>query len=148
MPRLLISPDHLDDVERLAREAFPAECCGLLLGREAGGGTVRVGRLEPCANRAPEPSRRFTIAPEALLEAYRRARRRGERVVGTYHSHPHGAAVPSATDRQSAWPGASYLIVGLGEPGAPDRRSWRLEGRGFVEQELIVRRRAPGDGER
>lgn len=136
MPRLRISPDDLAAVEWRARHAFPAECCGLLIGR-ADAGAVRVVRVEPCANEAADPLGRFTISPEALLAAYRSARDRGEQVVGTYHSHPRGAAVPSAADRESAWPGASYLIVGMGSAGVGERRSWRLD-EVWVEQELCI----------
>lgn len=138
MARLLITPKDLAAVEERARTAFPAECCGLLLGRRLGGGEVRIGRAEPCVNQAPDQHCRFTISPEAVLAAYRWARDRGEQVVGTYHSHPRGAAVPSEVDRESAWAGASYLILGLDEEGVHARRSWRLEDDGFVEEELIV----------
>ena len=139
MPRLQIAPEDLAEVERRAAAAFPAECCGLLLGRRAGGETARIGWVEPCVNQAPDRWRRFTITPDALLAAYRWARDRGEQVVGTYHSHPRGSAVPSEVDRESAWPGASYLIVGLDEEGVRERRSWRLDDGGFVEEELILR---------
>ena len=139
MPRLLIAPDDLAAVERRAVAAFPAECCGLLLGRHEDDETVRIGWVEECVNQAPDQRCRFTISPEALMGAYRWARDRGEKVVGTYHSHPGGEAVPSTTDRESAWPGASYLIVGLDEEGVRQRRSWRLDGDGFVEEELAVR---------
>jgi hypothetical protein len=55
--------------------------------------------------------------------------------------------VPSEVDRESAWPGASYLIVGLGEDGIRERRSWRLDDGGFVEQRLVVPRLEQGGGE-
>jgi proteasome lid subunit RPN8/RPN11 len=145
MPQLLIAPEDLQKVEAQALAAFPAECCGLLLGRAADGGRVSIGWVEPCVNEAPDRRCRFTISPGALLVAYRWARDRGEQVVGTYHSHPRGAAVPSEIDRQSAWPGASCLIVGLGEEGVRERRSWRLERERFVEEEMIAR--AGEDGE-
>ena len=139
MSQLLIGPEDLAAVERRALAASPAECCGLLLGSPAGGTAVRIGRVESCVNQAADRHCRFTISPEALLTAYREARGRGEQVVGTYHSHPRGLAVPSDIDRESAWPGASYLIIALGDEGVCERRSWRLADGLFVEQELIVR---------
>lgn len=139
MPQLLIQPGALELVEGKALAAWPDECCGLLLGRDEGDDATRVGWVEPCVNQSPEPGWRFVISPEALLTAYRWARERGEQVIGTFHSHPAGAAVPSETDRESAWPGASYLIVGLGEEGVRERRGWRFEDARFVEQELVVR---------
>ncbi|MFQ5350700.1 MAG: Mov34/MPN/PAD-1 family protein [Thermoanaerobaculia bacterium] len=145
MPRLLISPEDLATVERWAIAAFPAECCGLLLGSFEGDETVRLVRVEPCLNQAPDQRSRFTISPDSLLAAYRSVRHRGEQVVGTYHSHPLGAAVPSDVDRESAWPGASYLILGVGEDGVRERRSWRLDDGHFVEEKLIVRRLVGGE---
>lgn len=139
MPQLSIAPEELAAVERRAIAAFPAECCGLLLGRLEDGETARIGRAEACVNQASDGHRAFTISPEELLAAYRRARERGERVVGTYHSHPQGSAVPSDLDRASAWPGASYLIVGLGDEGVCERRSWRLDDGRFIEEELVLR---------
>ena len=139
MPRLLIRPMELEKVERHAVAAFPEECCGLLLGRAEDEETVRVGWVEPCVNQAPDQRCRFTIGPDALLAAYRWARDRGEKVVGTYHSHPRGAAVPSELDREAAWADASYLIVALGEDGVSDRRSWRLDEDRWVKERLVVR---------
>jgi proteasome lid subunit RPN8/RPN11 len=138
MPRLLIFSDDLALVESQAAAALPAECCGLLLGRSVNREMVRVDAVVPCANLAADRSHRFTISPQAFLDAYRRARRRGDQVVGTYHSHPRGAAVPSALDRESAWPGASYLILGLGEEEVRERRSWRFGEGEFVEERLEV----------
>jgi proteasome lid subunit RPN8/RPN11 len=146
MPQLLIAPKDMETVERRALAAFPAECCGLLLGRQEDSESVRVGWVEPCVNQAPDQRRHFTIAPESLLAAYRWARDRGEQVVGTYHSHPEGAAVPSAADGESAWPGASYLIVGLNDEGVRERRSWRLDDDTFVEEQLMVHEPEDGEG--
>jgi len=139
MPQLAITRRDLETVEQRALDAFPAECCGLLVGSAVGGEMVRIGSVEACVNQAADRRCRFTISPDSLLAAYRWARDRGEQVVGTYHSHPRSAAVPSDIDRESAWPGASYLIVGLSDAGVGERRSWRLDEDRFVEEELIVR---------
>jgi proteasome lid subunit RPN8/RPN11 len=138
MRRLEIGADELAAVERRALDAFPEECCGLLLGHRAGAGANRVVALAPCENRARgSRRRRFTIGADALLAAYRRARATGQEIVGTFHSHTDGPAEPSRRDLESAWPGASYLIVALGPGGVGERRSWRLAGSGrFVEEEL------------
>ena len=77
-----------------ARAAEPEECCGLLLGREG-----RIEAARPAANVARERRTRFEIDPQALIDAHRAARAGGREVIGYYHSHPAGAARPSATDR-------------------------------------------------
>ena len=125
-----------------AKNAPDREVCGLLYGvSEAGGG--RIAEAEACANVAADPARSFEIDPAALFAAHRRARGGGAPgagmgVIGHYHSHPSGAAVPSARDAaQAMGDGALWLILTAG--GA---RLWRTERAGaFDEVELIV-----GDG--
>lgn len=84
------------------------EVCGLLLG-EAG----RIKAVLPGANVAPDPARHFELDPAVLIAAHRDARAGGARIVGHYHSHPGGLAVPSETDAACAAPdGGLWLIVG------------------------------------
>jgi hypothetical protein len=53
------------------------------------------------------------------------AERRGLALVGFYHSHPDGLAMPSQTDiRQSYYPDAVHLIIGLA--GEPVMTAWKL----------------------
>jgi proteasome lid subunit RPN8/RPN11 len=79
-----------------ARAAFPRECCGLVLGRRDGD-TAAVTALYPARNLAAAADR-FEIAPEDHFTALRAARDTGQAVIGCYHSHPNGAAQPSAHD--------------------------------------------------
>src|SRR5262249_32741628 len=91
-----------------ARQAAPAECCGLLLGR--GETIVESDRARNIATRPT----RFEIDPQDHIDRRREARTRGLDVVGFYHSHPASAPIPSETDRaQAAYPNHLYLIVGL-----------------------------------
>jgi proteasome lid subunit RPN8/RPN11 len=64
-----------------AREAAPAECCGLLVGDS--GEIVDAIRTR---NIAGDRSR-FLIDPKDHIDGRRDARRRGLEVVGFYHSH-------------------------------------------------------------
>lgn len=99
----------LEQVQALAG-AEATEICGLLLG-EAG----RIGAILPAANVAADPVRHFELDPAVLLAAHRAARAGGAKVVGHYHSHPSGVAVPSATDAACAAPdGSLWLIVAGG----------------------------------
>jgi proteasome lid subunit RPN8/RPN11 len=77
--------------------------------------------------RGEAAERGYLIAPETVLAARREAHRLGFEVVGYYHSHPDRPAEPSATDREDAWPGMSYLIVSVEEGRPVAARSWRLE---------------------
>lgn len=95
------------------------ECCGLLLGDRV---AMRVERIVPAANVAADPEHCFEIDPIALLAAHKAARAGGPQIVGHYHSHPTGEAVPSATDAALAQgDGEVWLLAGRG--GA--LRAWR-----------------------
>ena len=80
-----------------ATRAAPDECCGLLFGSEN-----RVETAFPTRNIHPSPRAHFEIDPAALIAAHKAARKGGPAVVGYWHSHPGGAAVPSAADQASA----------------------------------------------
>jgi proteasome lid subunit RPN8/RPN11 len=77
---------------------------------------VRIARFIETRNVHPEPATRFEIDPESLIRAHRAARAGGAQVVGYFHSHPRGAAAPSATDRAlSAGDGSVWAIAGSGQ---------------------------------
>ena len=111
-----------------AREA-PREACGLLVGVGPD-----VSRVVPTAN-ADASATRYTVPPEAHFAALREARGAGLEVVGAYHSHPRGAAVPSATDTAEAFPDFVFLIAGLAPE--PHARAWRLVDGNFAELRLV-----------
>lgn len=115
-----------------AENSPDAEVCGLLFGTEG-----RIEAAEACANVAADPARTFEIDPAALFAAHRRARNGGPQVIGHYHSHPSGEAVPSARDAvQSMGDGALWLILTGHEarlwrsvrPGAFERVGLDVEG--------------------
>lgn len=105
-----------------AARAAPKEACGILLGSEG-----RIEAICPTANVAADPRRHFEVDPQALIDAHRAARAGGPGVIGYYHSHPIGAAAPSATDRAMAsGDGRVWAIVAQGEV-----RFWRDGAQGF-----------------
>lgn len=90
-----------------AQDSPGAEICGLLLGSEG-----LIAEARPCRNVAPDPARAFEIDPVQLFAAHRQARDGGALVIGHYHSHPSGAAVPSGRDAaQAMGDGALWLIL-------------------------------------
>lgn len=95
-----------------AREAHPAECCGLIGGQD--GAAHSVYRLR---NVARDPLRTYEGAPEDLFAAQREMRERGEKLLGIYHSHPRTPEPePSETDvRLAFYPSAVYFIIGMEE---------------------------------
>jgi proteasome lid subunit RPN8/RPN11 len=100
------------------------EICGLLFGEES-----NIARAVPTANVAENPADSFEIDPVALFAAIRAEREGGDRIVGHYHSHPTGAARPSARDSAMALDtGRLWMVVAAGEMGV-----WRTLSPGRLE---------------
>jgi proteasome lid subunit RPN8/RPN11 len=120
-------------LRRHAAAALPAECCGALIG-VAGAGRTEIRTMIPVANAARRPDR-YRIDAATVLRLERQAGRTGLHVVGFYHSHPRGTAVPSAVDLELAFPGYLYLII---DAHCGELRGWRLrdDRSGFHELEL------------
>ena len=99
-----------DEIRRHGEAAYPAECCGALVGRVDAGGK-EVVRLAPAVNRRTDDPHRYLIAPDDLRRLEAEVRAAGLEIVGYYHSHPDHPAAPSAFDADHAWPWYSYVIV-------------------------------------
>jgi proteasome lid subunit RPN8/RPN11 len=138
MNRLVISPRHLQTIERHATASYPDECCGVLIGRALEGATVVERVLSVGNERQDSRHNRYLISPETVLAAQKEAGALGLDIVGYYHSHPDHPAKPSEFDRDHAWPWVSYLIVSLEGRKVVDTRSWRLaEDRESFDEEAI-----------
>ena len=121
-----------------AARAHPAECCGLLLGPRGEGVLGRaecITAIAPTANVAADPTRHFEIDPTALITAFRAEREGGEQaLLGWYHSHPSGEAIPSATDQASSpRDGRVWAIIAKGAV-----RLWRDGPFGFEALPLLL----------
>ena len=116
----------LADIRGHGEAAYPAECCGALIGRPGAAGK-EVTRLAPSVNRRTDDPHRYLIAPDDLRRLEAEVRRDGLEIVGYYHSHPDHPARPSAFDTEHAWPWYSYLIVRIDRGRAADAASWVLD---------------------
>jgi len=105
------------------QETYPHECCGALLGRDAG-----VTDLVALPNTTEEgPRRRFLVRPSDYRLAERRATELGAELLGFYHSHPDHPARPSQYDLDHAWPTFAYIIVAVAQGAAADMTVWYLK---------------------
>ena len=123
-----------------AREAYPEECCGFLLGhsgtprRIEGSGRARNVATE---NRA----RRYTIDPLELLHTDDDARKKSLELIGIYHSHPDHPAAPSEYDRSRAASWLSYVIVSVVDREPKDVTAWQFDETAqlFRPEAIVVR---------
>ena len=139
---LSLSQSLLRTIETAARAAWPEECCGLLVGRAEGGRDIRVNRVAASPNLAQDPRTGFEIDPQLWLDLRRDLAGQPDRIVGLYHSHPDGSALPSDRDAAAAWAiepaGTIWLIVALkdGAPAGSRAYLFQGEGSGFAEMPL------------
>ena len=107
---LTLNSNQRQQIFAYARQAAPAECCGLI-----GGDGGRATSLYAMRNVAANAHTAYEAAPEDLFAAQRQMRERGEQLLAIYHSHPRATQPqPSETDvRLAYYPQAIYFIVGL-----------------------------------
>lgn len=124
---LQASAELIQDLEELARGAYPEEACAAIIGwateSRAILETVLAARNVARMNRR----RRFAIDPQVLLAAQKAARQRRNGIVAFFHSHPDHPATPSRSDRDSAWPGALHLIASVAGRGAIELAAYVLD---------------------
>lgn len=130
-----ISRTLLNAIIADAAIASNVERCGLLLGREHLEGDEHIEEVRFAPNVAANPRDHFELDPSVLIAVHKAARAGGARILGHYHSHPYGRAVPSATDAQCAAADQSlWLLVAGSEatlwravPAGPLHRRFQAE---------------------
>ena len=107
-----------------ARETYPNECCGAMLGSIDGEQkVVHVSlRLRNSFNGAQ--AARYELRPEDLLAADKAARERQMDLIGIYHSHPDCDAYFSKTDLQNSCPWYSFVVLSIQKGEFHHANSW------------------------
>jgi proteasome lid subunit RPN8/RPN11 len=136
---LKIGAGDVGHIHEHARETYPEECSGVMVGMDTGEMKVVVDVWRAQNTHEDERSRRFLIDPKEYIAFEKQASERDLDILGVYHSHPDHPAEPSEYDREHAWPGWSYVIASVGREGVKDMRSWVLKGdRSGYEEERIA----------
>ena len=145
---ILLPPTVWHEISRHAEEAFPEECCGILVSNGREDHVLRLKNMQT-ARHAEDPERyprnatiAYTLDEMELESKILEAEKIGFQLKAFYHSHPNHEAYFSAEDREGATP--------FGEPTYPDARqivvsvynravakikgfSWSDEEKDFVE---------------
>ena len=126
---LTIGRKEYEALRMHGEETYPHECCGVLLGHMDGDQRI-VTSIARCGNtRDDSPHNRYHIDPRELVEIQRESRKRGEEIIGFYHSHPDHPARWSQTDLAEAhWYGCSYAITSVEKGKAETTNSFELSG--------------------
>ena len=142
---LRISRSDYVSIRRHGEEAYPQECCGILIGtRERD--TRTVLNTIRCLNISDSPQSRYDIDPRELIRAQREAHDRGLDIVGFYHSHPDHSAQWSPTDLEQAhWIGCSYVITAVEHGKSTRTASFALSGK-LEEDKMLVTEEVVAEG--
>ena len=128
---LYLSRVCLEAVYAHAAETAPGECVGLLWGQLEQ--PKRVTGTSKLTNVSKTPQTRFFAAPQELFTALKAADQRGQTCLGSYHSHPHSDAWPSASDLEAA-PGETVQLI-VGQDAV---RAFRVQGGVATRLELTL----------
>jgi proteasome lid subunit RPN8/RPN11 len=129
---LLLVHGILEQIVDHAKQAYPKEGCGLLVGLDA------VERFI-AMNNVGVSTAEYEMDPAELIQALREMRNSGERLIAIYHSHPHGPAELSQKDiEQAYYPEAAQLLVSLADLERPQCAAFRIIGGTPFQIELHV----------
>lgn len=119
--------EDLEQMKKIAEEAYPFECCGVIVGTESGG-IKTVEEVIPAENhRTDSPENRYLITADFMREVELRLNNTNSSIVGFFHSHPDVPARPSAYDKEHAWPWYAYVIVSVCKGRAVEVFNWKLK---------------------
>jgi len=134
-----IEPEAWAGMVAHAREVYPNECCGAMIGSiDDGAKMVRVAmRLENAFEGAQ--AARYELRPQDLLAADKAARERSMDLIGIYHSHPDCDAYFSATDLRNYCPWYSFVVLSIQKGDFHHANSWlpNAEQTEAAKEELI-----------
>jgi len=134
-----IEPAPWADMVAHARETYPNECCGAMLGT-IDGDEKRVEASMRLKNAFEgEQAARYELRPEDLMAADREARARKLDLIGIYHSHPDCGAYFSQTDLKNSCPWYSFVVLSIQKGEFDHANSWlpNAEQTEAVKEELI-----------
>ena len=128
-----ITDAQLKQIYAHAKEIYPHECCGFLIGTFADGGLVH--QVKAATNQNTERTDRFVISPQEYARVQFAADDAELDIIGIYHSHPDWPAIPSQTDMESAFEEVYYLITSVHEGMPLNTNIWRLADEGMRRYE-------------
>lgn len=132
MDQIKIPQSSKEIMIKQALNELPHECCGLLLGKNS-----KIKRTLPMRNTEPSPEAYF-MDPSQQVEVFTDMGKKGETLIGIYHSHPKGPSTPSGADLKMAFhQDAVYIIISLEKKNKPELKAFILEKGSFKEVKLI-----------
>jgi [CysO sulfur-carrier protein]-S-L-cysteine hydrolase len=152
MHSIELTAANLNDIAAHAVEAYPNECCGLVIRRQNRQEVVRATNIQQTRH-AEDPERfprtaatGYTMGPDVLPILI--SHDRGDLVIeAIYHSHPEHDAYFSAEDRmraivwhEPAYPDVGQIVVSVCKEQVKEVKAyrWNVNARQFVDAPLRV----------
>lgn len=135
-----ISRSVYEEILRHAKEAYPNECCGVLVGANYGGERKIFESHRATNVNTDRAHDRYIIDPNEFNLIDKMARSCSMDVMGFYHSHPDHPDKPSVTDREWGQTGYSYVIIAVQGGNDTSMRSWMIDedNAPFTEEKIKV----------
>jgi proteasome lid subunit RPN8/RPN11 len=112
---LILPREFYDAIVAHGKAALPYEACGLVAGLTGEGGERVVTKVYMLDN-IDESAEHYSMAPDEQFRVIADIRKRGESLIGNFHSHPTTPARPSEEDIRLAYdPELIYMILSLAE---------------------------------
>ncbi len=135
--RITVLRSVYDEIVSHAKDSYPNECCGVLIGNTLG--SKKVLSSERATNINEERANdRYILDPKELNIIDKVARAASLDIIGFYHSHPDHTDRPSEFDRKEGQPGYSYMIVSVLEGTDVAVRCWRFSDEDEPFREEII----------
>lgn len=138
---MLITLENLNRIKQHAKQTYPEECCGLLVGSFHQEGDSRrniVKYVAPCVNRLRgDKTQGFEIAAYQSYDVEMVAREYGLHIVGAYHSHTLVGAFPSSADCDFTGVHHSMIIVAVKKGIVEEMRAYHKHESRDVREERI-----------
>lgn len=99
-----------NELASVTRHRLPYESCGVIYGNEAEG-KIYADDFNLVRNVSSSPVNSFSFHPEDWISVYYHAQKNQRNIVGLFHSHPRGSAIPSLSDDQGYIPWGTYWII-------------------------------------
>jgi proteasome lid subunit RPN8/RPN11 len=107
-----------------ARETYPNECCGAMLGATGDDGKIVREAIRLQNSFEGPQAARYELRPQDLLAADKAARERNLELIGIYHSHPDCDAYFSQTDLKNSCPWYSFVVISIQNGEFHHANSW------------------------
>ena len=122
-----------------ARQTYPNECCGAMLGSTDGESKTAKTAIALENSFEGAQAARFELRPQDLLAADKAARAQGMDLIGIYHSHPDCDAYFSPTDLQNSCPWYSFVVLSIQKGEFHHANSWlpNVDQTAAAKEELV-----------